>query len=331
MLLETSFTSSSCVTLFPLPHLGGDDYASRTLLAQTSRSDGNPLGPVGRTQRIDAPHPCGDPHCGPLDTGRRQRGSNYPPPIHNRCSRRTGRLILAAPYFIGGVLLAVQAAVLWANLDANHWVSARRFDAVWMIALPLLGGTVLGVIGRVAERRLAPAPGDNRGVPSIDLGQGERAIWFGHSSNRALLLLSVGLAVTLFLTFPVGAPDMTRYVAIAIVLVVLASFASLWVTVTTQRVRISLSPWRWPTTNIPIASISSADVRRIHALQYGGWGYRLCGRGCRGLIVRSGEALIIKRTDGRSFVVTVDDAARAAGLINDTVKRTSMNDSHASP
>jgi hypothetical protein len=49
--------------------------------------------------------------------------------------------------------------------------------------------------------------------------------------------------------------------------------------------------------------------------EFGGFGLRW-GPGRRlGIITRGGEALEVQRRDGRTVVVTVDDAATAAGLL----------------
>ena len=55
--------------------------------------------------------------------------------------------------------------------------------------------------------------------------------------------------------------------------------------------------------------------------EFGGWGYRV-GRGGRvGVVLRTGEALQVQRTGGRAFVVTVDDAATGAALLNTLAAR----------
>jgi hypothetical protein len=77
-----------------------------------------------------------------------------------------------------------------------------------------------------------------------------------------------------------------------------------------------------PTIFVPLPKIESADVIDVQALaQYGGFGVRWGLNGRFGIILRSGQALQILRRNGRSVVVTVDDATSAAALINGLVKR----------
>jgi hypothetical protein len=77
-----------------------------------------------------------------------------------------------------------------------------------------------------------------------------------------------------------------------------------------------------PGTHIPADEVERASVTEVRALrQFGGWGWRV-GRGGRvGVVLRSGEGLLVERSGGRSFVVTVGDAATGAALLNTLADR----------
>jgi hypothetical protein len=72
----------------------------------------------------------------------------------------------------------------------------------------------------------------------------------------------------------------------------------------------------WPLYRIPLADIASAASTTVVPLgEFGGFGLRW-GLGKRmGIVTRGGEGLEVQRRDGRALVVTVDDAATAAGLL----------------
>jgi hypothetical protein len=73
----------------------------------------------------------------------------------------------------------------------------------------------------------------------------------------------------------------------------------------------------WPRVRVPLDEVVRADVIEVRPLRdYGGWGLRVGSRGRVGVILRSGEALLVQRTGGRSVAVTVDGAATAAGVLN---------------
>lgn len=157
-------------------------------------------------------------------------------------------------------------------------------------------------------------------VPAEDLASGERFYW-----QR-----SVGNSVV---------AD-AFYAATAVALVVITALTGLWwllvvpaviivgaVLMGTVRVRIDRTAVTvrgalpWPRQEIAMADIVRAEVITVHALRdTGGYGRRLAVRGeakgAWGFVVRSGDAVLVTRVDGRRDFVVVDDAATAAGLIN---------------
>jgi hypothetical protein len=72
----------------------------------------------------------------------------------------------------------------------------------------------------------------------------------------------------------------------------------------------------WPQFVVTAADVESAAVAQVTPLgEFGGYGLRYAPNGRVGIITRRGEALDVKRRNGRSLVVTVDDAGTAAGLL----------------
>jgi hypothetical protein len=76
----------------------------------------------------------------------------------------------------------------------------------------------------------------------------------------------------------------------------------------------------WPRRRIRLDEISRAEAVDVRAIAYGGWGYR-SRPGVSALIVRNGEAIRVVCRDRRDLVVTVDDAAVGAGVLNDLLRR----------
>jgi hypothetical protein len=76
----------------------------------------------------------------------------------------------------------------------------------------------------------------------------------------------------------------------------------------------------WPQLSVPASDIARAGVVQVDPLSdFGGWGIRWvvgpAGKGRWAIVVRSGDALEVVRRDGRSVVVTVDDAETAASVL----------------
>ena len=103
-------------------------------------------------------------------------------------------------------------------------------------------------------------------------------------------------------------------VLIAIGLIVL-TFAEARVTVSRQGAVVSLGWLGVPSWSVPLGDIAHAEVEEVRVMAYGGWGYRL-RPGVRAFVTRGGDGLRLVRADRPDLVVTVDDAARGAGLIN---------------
>ena len=75
----------------------------------------------------------------------------------------------------------------------------------------------------------------------------------------------------------------------------------------------SSSPIRtMPSRRASITAVAVVDVAPM--AEYGGWGLRFIP-GSTGVLMRGGEGIQVTLTSGRTFVVTVDDAATGAGLL----------------
>lgn len=78
-----------------------------------------------------------------------------------------------------------------------------------------------------------------------------------------------------------------------------------------------------PTWHMPLDEIVEAKVTTVSPLgEFGGFGYRLGPGGRTGFVVRNGEALQVDRANGTAWVITVDDAAEGAALLNTLADRT---------
>ncbi|WP_367129746.1 MULTISPECIES: PH domain-containing protein [Streptomyces] len=72
---------------------------------------------------------------------------------------------------------------------------------------------------------------------------------------------------------------------------------------------------------IPHSRIREASAKQSRPQELGGWGYRWLP-GQTAVSLRAGDTLWLELASGKFFVVTVDDAAEAAALVNDYVMRT---------
>jgi hypothetical protein len=77
----------------------------------------------------------------------------------------------------------------------------------------------------------------------------------------------------------------------------------------------------WPTFHVPAVDIDRVAAAEIAPFaEFGGWGMRwMPGR--LGIVMRTGEGIVVTRRDGRVFAVTVDDAETGAALLAAAAKQ----------
>lgn len=154
----------------------------------------------------------------------------------------------------------------------------------------------------------------------LDLGPDESATWVTHAESRTALVVG-GAAVVLQLAL--AALLALPFLLVPAVAVALAVLSSTWFTVTADRRGLTVrSALGRPRFAVPLDEVEQASVVTVSPVaEFGGWGYRV-GRGGRvGVVLRAGDALEVRRSGGRAFVVTVDDAATGAALLNTLAAR----------
>jgi hypothetical protein len=202
-------------------------------------------------------------------------------------------------------------------------------------ALPLGGGAVLAVAAAYLTWRLLPCeapPGT--GVEAADrlpIRPGEVAGWTGKVDLPAWfasLIAAVAAALTVLgvlLLLTVGWkvwPIFVSPLALLLVLLVTGQF----VVTAGPRGFVVRSALGWPRLSVPAASLAKAGVVQIDPLSdFGGWGIRwVVGpsrKGRWGIVTHRGPGLEVVRRDGRSIVVTVDDAGTAAAVLETYVTK----------
>lgn len=163
-------------------------------------------------------------------------------------------------------------------------------------------------------------------TPPVPVAPGELVVWVGHArfSTWVVILLcgvvALVIAVVVFVIALRGAWPLV-IVPAALALSVLAT--SSW-RVRVDQDGLTVRPTLgWPQYRIALADVATAATTTVVPLgEFGGYGIRW-GLGRRmGIVTRGGQALEVQRRDGRALVVTVDDAATAAGLLTSLAART---------
>lgn len=234
------------------------------------------------------------------------------------------KILALVPVFITALFGALE---LWI-LATQHQGAAA--PPVWSGLLLGFGAAVVlvlaGWFALPPAVRVAPGADERRAEP-LPLAAGERASW--HATTTMALAARVGiLAAILFAVAAVTLATVVTQGAMwplyLVPVVLLVAFA----TTTTWHLRVDddglvvRAAAGFPVFRMARTDVAEAGTVVIRPLgDFGGWGLRW-GTGRRfGIVTRAGEALQVTRRDGRILVVTVDDAATAAGLLTAVAAR----------
>jgi hypothetical protein len=228
---------------------------------------------------------------------------------------------------VGGLLAGMSVMTVALNLDAASWRDAGSLP-IWGALAALAPAIALGAAAAALESgRPAPVRPDRRAgpPPSVGLAPGQRAVWLGRASSRLLIVVTVPVAVGLAAAaLLVGPPEgwilLLGAVAIGVAAILTTTID---VTVAPTGVRVGFGPFGVPRKVIPLERIERADAIDVEPLAWGGWGYRVPRPGTSAVVLRRGPGVLLELTGNRRFVVTVDGAPDAAGLINDLRARDS--------
>ncbi|WP_072691049.1 hypothetical protein [Rhodococcus marinonascens] len=221
------------------------------------------------------------------------------------------------PWLFASALAGWTAASVWivsvaATLNAG---SPEAATLSWWFLVPVVGG-ILWAIAMFALLLRSPRTARYGPAPTlpVPLTPDERAAWIGYARGRWAATLALTMALAAVVSALLGAIWLVA--AFLVLAVIGGAFAS--VTVQIDRGGLSVSSWNVRWRRIPLDSITEAQVTVVRPGDWGGWGYRFTPRGTA-VVIRGGEGIVLTRTDGRRFAVTVDAAEQGAALLNTLV------------
>ncbi len=194
------------------------------------------------------------------------------------------------------------------------------------VVLSLAIGAAVGLVLACAAWFLLPPAetiDEAGGAPRrVEVEGDERVVWSraARLGNVALaFILVVLVVVVVVVTFVlVSSGGFVWFPVIVLVFIAALVATNTWWRVSADRrgllVRGVLG---WPRKLIVLDDIRSVQVVDVHpSRDYGGWGWRWGGNGRSGIILRAGEAIEVTQSNGKRFVVTVDDAGTGAGVLS---------------
>ncbi|MCU7825558.1 hypothetical protein [Kitasatospora sp. DSM 101779] len=233
---------------------------------------------------------------------------------------RARRALTAGDWAAAALLGSLCCLVPVANAHA-----ARAADAhLSGLAVAACGGgaALAAAVGLLLSGAvLPPAPSGPTAPPApvpIELAAGEVVSWsrtVGSPLLRTLGPALLGLAAVLLVS-GAGAGALPA----ALIGAISTATGRVRVTVDRHGLTVRLPLVRRPWMRVPLERIAAADRREVRWTGvFGDEGYR-SGPGRSGLVLRPGGAVAVLLTDGREFLVSVPDAATAAGLLTALVR-----------
>lgn len=225
-----------------------------------------------------------------------------------------GRALLGIPAGMVGFVATLSLTTLLPQRGLDDPTQVTIDTATMGLAIAV--GVGLGLLASLvappeppADATTAAPPADR---PRVDV-EGA-AVWRGRTpSGRAL-----PVAVTLVAVLGAG---LWWFAGAIIGLLTLLPVVAL---VTSLRFGVTIGPGGvvvrgilgYPRTHVPLEVIRDADVETVAPFrQYGGWGWRH-RPGRTAVVTAHGPGLLVTRTDGAQLIVSLDEAARAAGVLN---------------
>lgn len=216
-----------------------------------------------------------------------------------------------------GVLMTASVGIQRGLDDASE---APAIDG-WL-GIAFAGALLAGAVSWFALPRAKAPLADAAHVEPLRLVAGERSAWIAGTrlSTGAIVVVLTGVGVALAATvFAVIATEGRTWPLLAIPVFVLALCAlgvSWRARVDARGLTVSSRPFGWPRVRIAASEIAEVQTSHVEPLaEFGGWGWRWAPGRSFGVVTRSGEAIEVRRRDGRRFTVTVDDAATGAALL----------------
>ncbi|HUG86684.1 MAG TPA: hypothetical protein VMM13_19095, partial [Euzebya sp.] len=192
--------------------------------------------------------------------------------------------------------------------------------AGWWIVAALAAGvtgttltaTAIGPPPPLPARDRAPDPSAPR-LPE----EGDGALWWAGAAPTSTVMVVVLVAAGLALAWAASAWMLCMFLPIALLL---AASSRARVTIGRERVVVSGGLAGWPRLSVPLVTVTEARATTTGIREWGGWGLRV-RPGATGVITRAGEALELHRTDDTLVVITIEDAATAAAVVNTLLAR----------
>lgn len=232
-----------------------------------------------------------------------------------RGDRATARTMLALSHGMGAFLAVLRWRTVELNRGVDVWTEAGSLTLL-DIALLLVAAAPFALLGWWLGGKHPELPQSLHTVAPLPLPADGQLVWVGRQSWSVARVLGPALVAVGGLVTAVRVAPETLILGATLMLVgvLLWSATSIAVAAGPAGLKVRFGPLGWPAVRVALADVERVEVVDVEPLAYGGWGYRIVP-GVRAVVIRRGVGLRIGRRARPDLIVTVDDAATAAGVL----------------
>lgn len=238
----------------------------------------------------------------------------------------TNRFMAAMALWSSTLLTALFIWMAAAQRGIDDWRDAPDIGLWVFISFGI--ATLVGALAYLVQPAVHVLPEQVAQPEPLDLAPSAQAVWFGEVtlSKPGVITLACAIVVVWIAAFSiawnVGAEDASaQWVAWFMFVLAVLMTAMILVMVkfrvhADERGFSARSIAGWPKTVIPVTEIADVKVVDVQPFaEFGGWGWRTTLGGRSGIVLRAGKGIEVMKTNGSSFVVTVDGAEQAVAVL----------------
>jgi hypothetical protein len=229
------------------------------------------------------------------------------------------KFTLVTSTWMAGLLSVGFSGTLWVQRGLDDAADASG-GAIWMLWGLLAGFAVAVPAWFVLPKADTSGAAGERPEPivprSSELVTWSRAITLARGPR---LLVAAVLIAELIVGIAVGASGAAGGLTIlamtaVLLLVAVATFS--WRVTVDRRGLVVRSVLGWPRVSVPLDQVRDVEVVDVQPVaDFGGWGWRYGPGGRSAIVLRGGAAIQVTRSNGKRFVVPVEDASTGAGVL----------------
>lgn len=147
----------------------------------------------------------------------------------------------------------------------------------------------------------------------------DTALWVGYCRSRGMAVMGVGVGLLVVAVGGVIAFLSSRWGGVVVIVIgflcaaLMAWMSRVVVRVDPTAITVGWGPASWPRKRLRWNTVREISAIQVEPMDWGGWGYRwLPWANATAAVVRRGPGIKVDLENGRTFVVTVDDAINGA-------------------